>query len=191
MKKLNSELKTTFIFATHDDKVISYLKRKISLLDGKVDIDEIITGKPLFGLDYKEEGMVYASVLRPPAFGQVLESFDDSAARQVSGVLDVITIGDKARKYLNQTEFNPAYHWTVQLSESDKVVVIANSTWAALKGQKALNANWENKTQVESTDYHSHELDKVINGDDFNTLREEGSVKQAFIDADDILERTY
>lgn len=156
-----------------------------------VDIDEIITGKPLFGLDYKEEGMVYACVLRPPAFGQILKSFDDSAARQVSGVLDVITIGDKARKYLNQTEFNPAYHWTVQLSESDKVVVIANSTWAALKGQKTLNANWENKTQVESTDYHSHELDKVINGDDFNTLREDGNVKQAFTNADDILERTY
>ena len=30
-----------------------------------VDIDKIITGKPLFGLDYKQEGMLYASVLRP------------------------------------------------------------------------------------------------------------------------------
>jgi putative ABC transport system ATP-binding protein len=41
MKKLNSELKTTFIFATHDDKVISYLKRKITLVDGKVSRDEL------------------------------------------------------------------------------------------------------------------------------------------------------
>jgi putative ABC transport system ATP-binding protein len=40
MEKLNSELKTTFIFATHDDKVIKYLKRKISLEDGKVVSDE-------------------------------------------------------------------------------------------------------------------------------------------------------
>lgn len=43
MEKLNSELKTTFIFATHDEKVIQYLKRKISLEDGKVVTDEQIT----------------------------------------------------------------------------------------------------------------------------------------------------
>jgi len=42
MKTLNRELKTTFLFATHDEKVISYLQRKILLLDGKVDREEII-----------------------------------------------------------------------------------------------------------------------------------------------------
>jgi putative ABC transport system ATP-binding protein len=41
METLNRELKTTFLFATHDEKVISYLQRKIFLLDGKVDRDEI------------------------------------------------------------------------------------------------------------------------------------------------------
>jgi len=42
MEKLNRELKTTFLFATHDDKVISYLRRKIFLLDGRVDKDQLI-----------------------------------------------------------------------------------------------------------------------------------------------------
>ena len=42
MEKLNRELNTTFIFATHDEKVIGYIRRKIYLLDGKVDKDEII-----------------------------------------------------------------------------------------------------------------------------------------------------
>jgi putative ABC transport system ATP-binding protein len=41
METLNRELKTTFLFATHDEKVISYLRRKIFLLDGKVDREEI------------------------------------------------------------------------------------------------------------------------------------------------------
>lgn len=41
MQKLNRELKTTFLFATHDDKVISYLERKITLVDGKVSKDEV------------------------------------------------------------------------------------------------------------------------------------------------------
>lgn len=40
MKKLNEELKTTFLFATHDEKVISYLQRKIHLLDGTISKDE-------------------------------------------------------------------------------------------------------------------------------------------------------
>jgi putative ABC transport system ATP-binding protein len=43
MVKLNNELKTTFLFATHDDKVINYLKRKIYLLDGRVDKDIVIS----------------------------------------------------------------------------------------------------------------------------------------------------
>ena len=41
MEKLNAELETTFIFATHDEKVIQYLHRKISLDDGRVVKDEI------------------------------------------------------------------------------------------------------------------------------------------------------
>ena len=40
MEKLNRELQTTFIFATHDEKVIRYLRRKISLEDGRVVNDE-------------------------------------------------------------------------------------------------------------------------------------------------------
>lgn len=40
MVKLNEELGTTFIFATHDYKVIRYLRRKITLVDGKVTKDE-------------------------------------------------------------------------------------------------------------------------------------------------------
>jgi len=41
MLKLNEELKTTFVFATHDEKVMSYLKRMISLADGQITKDEI------------------------------------------------------------------------------------------------------------------------------------------------------
>ena len=43
MKKLNQELNTTFIFATHDEKVMKYLDRKISLEDGQIVKDEIMT----------------------------------------------------------------------------------------------------------------------------------------------------
>ncbi|MEN8156038.1 MAG: ABC transporter ATP-binding protein [Bacteroidota bacterium] len=42
MEKLNRELETTFVFATHDDKVIGYLQRIIRLEDGKVVSDETV-----------------------------------------------------------------------------------------------------------------------------------------------------
>ena len=41
MEIINQELETTFIFATHDEKVIQYLRRKITLIDGKVAKDEV------------------------------------------------------------------------------------------------------------------------------------------------------
>jgi putative ABC transport system ATP-binding protein len=40
MVQLNKELETTFLFATHDEKVIQYLRRKITLIDGSVAQDE-------------------------------------------------------------------------------------------------------------------------------------------------------
>lgn len=43
MKKLNEELDTTFLFSTHDEKVMKYLERIIHLRDGRVEEDEIIT----------------------------------------------------------------------------------------------------------------------------------------------------
>jgi putative ABC transport system ATP-binding protein len=44
MVQLNKELKTTFMFATHDEKVIGYLRRKVTLVDGKIAKDESFVG---------------------------------------------------------------------------------------------------------------------------------------------------
>jgi len=131
-----------------------------------VDIDKIITGKPLFGLDYKAEGMLIASVLRPPAFGQRLESFDQEKAKSVTGVTDVVKFGDK-------------------------IAVIATNTWAAMKGKKAINAKWTSDNKLESTKIHDDELNKLLASKNLDLRREDGNVKKAFEDADKVLTRTY
>ncbi len=131
-----------------------------------VDIDEIITGKPLFGLDYKKEGMLYVSVLRPPAFGQKLKDYDDSIARSKEGVVDIIKFGDK-------------------------IAVLANSTWEAMRAKKALNAIWEEDTKLESSEDHDKILLDLLDGKKFKTLRSDGNIKKAFANADQVLERTY
>lgn len=131
-----------------------------------VDIDEIITGKPLFGLDYKREGMLYASVLRPPAFGQKLVSYDDADAKSTKGVVDVIQFGDK-------------------------LAVLASSTWQAMEGKKTLKAEWKQDTKAESSEFHNETLSKLINGEEFTTMRKDGNVAKAFAESDKVLERTY
>lgn len=45
MEQLNRELGTTFLFATHDAKVMQYLRRKITLVDGRVSADESTQGR--------------------------------------------------------------------------------------------------------------------------------------------------
>ena len=46
MARLNGELGTTFIFATHDFKVMQYLRRTVTLIDGRVDTDQRTDGRP-------------------------------------------------------------------------------------------------------------------------------------------------
>ena len=131
-----------------------------------VDIDKIITGEPLFGLDYKSEGMVIASVMRPPAFGQKLESYDDSASKAIDGVIEVLKFGDK-------------------------IAVLAKDTWSAMKGKKALKAEWKADSKLESTEDHDKLMLGLLDGNKFETLRADGNVKKAFAQADKVLERTY
>ena len=131
-----------------------------------VDNQKIVTGEPLFGIDYTSEEMMYASVLRPPAFGTKLASFDDHTTTSINGVTEVIKFGDK-------------------------IAVLGTSTWAVMKGKKALVAHWEKDTKLESTDDHNLELFKILNGSKFKTNREDGNVETAFKRADKIIERTY
>jgi isoquinoline 1-oxidoreductase beta subunit len=152
-----------------------------------VDIDKIITGKPLFGLDFKTEGMVYATVVRPPAFGQILDSFDATEAKSISGVLDVFTIGEKARNFLTKGYVS----WTSILSESDKIVVVATSTWAALKAKKTIKAQWKQATELESSVFHDKKLTSLLEGEKLTVVREDGNINNAFTQADSIIERTY
>ena len=131
-----------------------------------VDIQKIITGKPLFGLDYVTEEMVYASVLRPPSFGKKLISFDAQNSKKINGVVDVLKFGNK-------------------------IAVLGTNTWAAMKGKKALICKWSSNTKLESTEDHNKELLKILNGNKFKVNREDGNIEKAFLNSDKNIERTY
>jgi len=131
-----------------------------------VDATSIVTGAPLFGIDTQREGMVYARVLRPPGFGMTLISVDDTETRSVDGVIDVFKFGNK-------------------------IAVIANSTWIAINGVKALKANWSEALASEDSKVHQKKLLELLLIKSKKPRVNQGNVEKAFAQADAILERTY
>jgi isoquinoline 1-oxidoreductase beta subunit len=93
--------------------------------------DEVVSGKANYGINTEVEGMVYAAIERCPVYKGKLVSFDDTEARKVTGVIDVIPVP------------------TIEPVEAGQhvqegVAVIATSTWSAFKAKKLLRIEWDN-----------------------------------------------
>ncbi|HEY3405007.1 MAG TPA: molybdopterin cofactor-binding domain-containing protein [Ohtaekwangia sp.] len=166
-----------------------------------VEGSKIVTGKPLFGIDTRVEGMLIAMMEHPPAFGKKLKSFDATETLEMPGIKDVFTIklyedGSEQAAFDTRT-FN------------DLVVVVGNTTWEVMSARKKLKVVWEpiseskevingfrGKTEViipaepEST---STQLAKMIeySKKPSQQLRRDGDPETAFTHAAQILERTY
>ncbi len=95
-----------------------------------VDLNDIVTGRGVFGMDIAVPGMVYASIERPPVLGGTVRSLDDSAAQKTAGVGGVYTI--------------PTFTAPHGFKPLGGVAVIADNTWAATKARKALKIEWDN-----------------------------------------------
>ncbi|MGO9088782.1 MAG: molybdopterin cofactor-binding domain-containing protein [Candidatus Sulfotelmatobacter sp.] len=108
------------------------------------DVPEICTGKPLYGMDVRVEGMVYAAIAHPPVLGGRVKSLDDSAALKVTGVRTTMAIDPFAGPPAAQP--------------LGGVAVIADNTWAALKGRDRLKIEWQNGSHAayNSTEYKKH-----------------------------------
>jgi isoquinoline 1-oxidoreductase subunit beta len=84
----------------------------------RLDVPEKVNGRAKFGIDQRRPGMYHAVVLRCPVFGGKAVSFDATKARQVRGVKDVVQI-------------------------STGVAVVADNTWDAMEGRRALEVKWD------------------------------------------------
>ncbi|MBI1227149.1 MAG: molybdopterin-dependent oxidoreductase [Bacteroidetes bacterium] len=177
-----------------DFKLISHSQKNVR---GK----EIVTGKPMFGLDYQVEGMLIAMIEHPPAFGMKLKSFDGSAAKAMPGIKDVFsfkTYNDGFEKAMFDTNAFP-----------ELVAVVGNSTWEVMQAKKALKVEWEpiaaysetvagfgGKQTVnvpaglESSDDH-HAKMEALAAKPGNIVRRNGDPESAFKKAAKIIERSY
>ncbi len=100
-----------------------------------VDGQKIVTGQPLYGLDYSTDNMLIAMVVHPPAFGMQLKSVDDSQAASMPGIRKVFRIKTHEEGYSLGAFDNDAFN--------EVAVVVGNSTWEVMKAKEALKTEWE------------------------------------------------
>lgn len=84
----------------------------------RIDVPDKVTGRAIYGSDIRRPGMLRATITRPPAFGDRLLSWDDTEARAVKGVKDVLVL-------------------------DQGVAVVADTTFAALQGRRRLKLEWQ------------------------------------------------
>ncbi|GEO22250.1 aldehyde dehydrogenase [Cyclobacterium qasimii] len=143
-----------------------------------IDLKDFVTGKAVFGADVNLPGMKIAVIQRTPVVGATLTSYKAEAALAVPGVQQVVKINGSG---------NPP-GLTKPL---EGLAVIADHTWAAIKGREALDITWDlgdnaaydSKVQLESMKQSTLEEGMV--------RREKGDFNQAKQGASQVIERTY
>jgi len=131
-----------------------------------VDNKEMVTGKPLYGLDFYREGMLHAVITRPESFGMKLKSVDSAAAKAMPGIVDVVTF-------------------------KNNVAVVGKSTWEVLKARKTLKIEYEKEGNIESTSDHDRIFKELLDKPEATVRRKDGDVDAAFKGAAQVIKREY
>jgi isoquinoline 1-oxidoreductase subunit beta len=141
------------------------------------DLDDILAGRAVFGMDARVPNMVYASVERPPVFGGKVKSYDDAEARKVRGVSKTLTIPPFKQPY----GFQPL----------GGVAVIADNTWAAMQGRRKLKIDWDlgPNVSLDSAAYKKTLQDTARKA--CKVARNDGDVDAAFKKATKVHEAEY
>jgi isoquinoline 1-oxidoreductase beta subunit len=147
-----------------------------------VDVPAIVTGRTTYGIDVRVPGMLFASIERSPVFGGRVAHLADAAARAVPGVRAVIPIDADA--FPEFDENSPKM--------PNGVAVLADSTWAAMQGRRALAIVWDTRGgESESTAAMRERAETIAAGAPRVVRRDDGRFDEAFASAVKQLEAVY
>jgi isoquinoline 1-oxidoreductase beta subunit len=142
-----------------------------------VDAMAMTTGRAVYGQDVVLPQMHFAVVARSPVYGGKVMSLDAAAAMKVPGVVKVVEIKDTAIP----SAFQPLAG----------VAVIAQNTWAAMKGREALSIKWDDGANgTYESDAYRAALTKAANGPG-KQIRSAGDVDAALKSAAKQLKADY
>ncbi|SDZ77713.1 xanthine dehydrogenase family protein molybdopterin-binding subunit [Microbulbifer marinus] len=165
----DEELKQMPIKPPSERRIIGGQTRALDI-PGKVD------GSTLYGLDARVDGMVYGRPIMPPTrYGSAVSSIDDSAAREIPGYRQTITLEDPS---------GTVPGWAM---------VIADSFHAANQAVERVAVKWSpgKTTGVHEQAVLDHGRKLIDAADQGVLVRDAGEVDQAFSDAAEILESEY
>lgn len=165
------------------------------------DAVKMVTGKAPYSSDIDREGMLYAMVAIPPAFGMKLKSFDASEAKAMAGIKDIFsfkTYEDGYKRNMFDTNAFP-----------ELVAIVGNSTWEVLNAKNKLKVEWQPFTEqsfvsagfrgeqtvvvppgLESTSDHKAKMKDAATKPG-REARKDGNPEEAFKNAAKVIERTY
>ena len=141
------------------------------------DLEALVTGKAIYGTDARVDGMVYASIERPPVLGGKVKSYDDKETLKVAGVRQTMAIDP----YTPPPAFQPL----------GGIAVIADNSWAAFQGRKKLNITWDHgPNETYNSDTYKKELVETSHKPG-KVLRSIGDVDAEFSKGAKVLEADY
>jgi isoquinoline 1-oxidoreductase beta subunit len=141
------------------------------------DLDDIVAGKAIYAQDIQLPNMLIASITRPPVVGATIKSLDDSAAKKISGVVDVITLKERP--------------FPVTVNPLGGVAIVATNTWAALEARKLLKIEWDlGEKSTHDSEQFKQTLKTAVQTSG-KVVRERGNVKDHQYVKDKTLEATY
>lgn len=162
-----------------DPKDFSLIGTNVKNVDGK----RIVGGEPLFGLDFKREGMLISMIEHPPAFGMQPESFNESEIKAMPGIKDAFIVDTSV----------PEEQWSDTNAFTQLVAIVGENTWQVMKAKKALKVKWAlgEDESFESSEDHTSKLKEALESGESRRGRTDGDPDAAFAAADRVIERTY
>jgi isoquinoline 1-oxidoreductase subunit beta len=142
-----------------------------------VDGFNITTGRAIYGQDVRLPGQKYAVIARPPVMGGKVTSYDAMDAKKVPGVVQIVEI--------------PAPSYPMMFQPSGGIAVIADNTWAAIQGRKALKITWDDGPHATYDSQSYRAALEATARQPGKVVRADGDFAAAYASADKKVEAEY
>ena len=158
-----------------------------------VDNHAIVTGKPMYGIDVKVPGMLYAVIERSPVYGGKVKTANVDEIKKLPGVRNVLIIAPAPANATGPADTTTEPGTVIAAAGMEPgVAIVADSWWQAQSARKSLNVVWDPGPGADQT---SQKFDQtaadLMKAPPQNTLRSYGDVDGALTGAAKVVEATY